>query len=619
MKTAERPAGYRKYALPLAVVLSWLAVFIPSTPVMAAPVVILNPAYGAVGTQITITGTVFDSYKGDSIHIFFDSQEITGSPLTVPATGVFTIPFVIPDATAAGQHWIRIKSEVGSTSFLTENFLIVDPVALALDVQSGPAGTDIAISGSGFRVGRTVTLYYLNNTIEQIGTETASAIGRFTHHFTIPDGPGGLHRITAANDSGNTAATEFRVLASLKLTLAAAGPGELLKAIGRGFGSRSTVSISFGTVSVTSALADDYGNLEIEFNTPNVKPGPYDVRAQDEKGNLGRALFTVTAGISVSQSSGAVGSPLTVQGIGFKAGPVTVDFDKIRVGTAVADNNGAFTSTFNVPPAGGGPHVITISDGATTRRFDFIIESNAPPVPVLFLPANGTETMAQAFFDWSDITDPSLPVVYHLEVASDNKFASLILEKTGLTDSQYTLARPEILAVDSISANYFWRVKATDGAGNESAWTAPSSFYVNAPLPPVVLQPTSGTPPGTPVLFKWQPVTSLTPPVTYALEVSTDRNFDSPALEKTGLAATEFRLPGEDELKLRRGTTYYWRVRAVDGASNRSGWSAPGSFSLGSAFTFPSWAIYTLIGIGVIIIAFLAFRAGRNTAYGLPE
>ena len=335
------------------------------------------------------------------------------------------------------------------------------------------------------------------------------------------------------------------MLASLKLTLAAAGPGELLKAIGRGFGSRSTVSISFGTVSVTSALADDYGNLEIEFNTPNVKPGPYDVRAQDEKGNLGRALFTVTAGISVSQSSGAVGSPLTVQGIGFKAGPVTVDFDKIRVGTAVADNNGAFTSTFNVPPAGGGPHVITISDGATTRRFDFIIESNAPPVPVLFLPANGTETMAQAFFDWSDITDPSLPVVYHLEVASDNKFASLILEKTGLTDSQYTLARPEILAVDSISANYFWRVKATDGAGNESS---------------------------------------------------------------------SARLPDLDS-----DTTYYWRVRAVDGASNRSGWSAPGSFSLGSAFTFPSWAIYTLIGIGVIIIAFLAFRAGRNTAYGLPQ
>ena len=52
---------------------------------------------------------------------------------------------------------------------------------------------------------------------------------------------------------------------------------------------------------------------------------------------------------------------------------------------------------------------------------------------------------------------------------------------------------------------------------------------------------------------------------------------------------------------------------AIDDAANESEWLAPGSFYVG--FTFPGWAIYTLIGIVALLVGFLAFWFGRRTAY----
>jgi hypothetical protein len=620
MKTTGFAAGCRKRLLSLAVILPLLSVLLLSIPALAAPVVVLSPASGvASGTEITITGTVFDSYKGDSVHIFFDTTEIIGSPLTVPQTGTFTIPFTIPAATTPGRHWVRIKSEAVSTSFLAENFLIIEETGIILDIVEGTVGTKVTISGTGFYAERTVTLYYYNIAGDVVGSEIASPVGRFTHSFAIPGSTGGVHRVTASNAEGNLAETEFKVLPDVTLNLSAAGPKELLNITGTGFGYRSNVDIIFGTSTVATVKTDDYGSFDTVFNVPDVKPNPYDVKAQDEVGNVDQVKFTITAGVSLSQTTGSVGSQLTIKGSGFKIGEtVTVDYDDLRVATAKTDNNGSFTATFNVPPGRAGSHVVTASDGTTTRQLAFTVESQAPQVPAMLLPSNSSETRAEAYLDWQDVTDPSLPVVYSLQLASDQNFSSTVLEKEGLPESEYALTAAEKLTADAKSAPYFWRVKAIDGAGNESEWSAPWSFYVNAPPTPALLLPASDSKPDTPIQFNWQDVTSLSPPVTYDLQLAADLDFTPVIFEKTGLTASEYLLE-EKELELERKINYYWRVKAIDSAGNGSEWSAPGSFSIRPSFSFPGWAVYTLIGIGVIIVTFLAFRLGRRTAYRPPE
>ena len=615
MKKDIRPIKTFRYLIPLALVSLLVSVFAPSAPVLAAPVITLTPNSGPTGTSVIVNGTVFDSYIGDNIRIYFDNTEMADSPFIVPDDGTFSVSFTIPAGTAPGQHWIDVRSEINSTSLLARNYFTVEEAALALDIYEGNVGTAINITGSGFHIGRPVTLYYTNMSQNQIGSEIASSIGKFTYEFFIPPSPAGLHEITAINDYNNSAEIQFNVLPELVLDVNSAASGDVINASGTGFASQSAVTIIFGSVAVTIAQADYFGSFEIDFYVPPLKPMTYDVRAQDNYGNTGVIQFTITAGANLSESIGTTGSALTVNGSGFIPGhTITVYYDDIPVATAVADNNGDFTATFTVPP-GGGSHIITVSDGTNTRNYSFSLERDPPPVPVLALPTNESMTKAEAFFDWEDVVDPSLPVTYNLEVASDPNFASVVLYKTGIEISQYLLTQNEILSAEFKDSPYFWRVKAVDGAGNESEYCEPWFFYISVPSSPTLFLPAIDTQVEFPIHFSWESAAGLSPPITYTLQIATTPDFTSPLVDNTGLSATEYLITQEEELPLEKDVTYFWRVRAVDNARNAGDWSAVGSFIFTSSGGFPGWATAILIVLGFIIAVLLAFRTGRRTAY----
>jgi len=82
--------------LALAIIVALVVAAISATPALAAPVITLSPTSGAIGTEVTVTGTNFDSYRGDDNSIFFNDVEIANSPLTVPDTGSFSVNFNIP-------------------------------------------------------------------------------------------------------------------------------------------------------------------------------------------------------------------------------------------------------------------------------------------------------------------------------------------------------------------------------------------------------------------------------------------------------------------------------------------------------------------------------------------
>jgi hypothetical protein len=333
------------------------------------------------------------------------------------------------------------------------------------------------------------------------------------------------------------------------------------------------------------------------------------------------ATFITTAGVKLSQTTGYVGMKLDVRGSGFKTGgKVTIDYDNLRVTSVTADNDGAFNTHFNIPVSNGGAHVVTVSDGEITKKFVFTVESEAPPAPALALPAVNSEARARAYLDWEDVTDPSLPVTYSLQVAADENFSSLVLEKEGLADSEYLLTEEEQLKAVERYSPYYWRVKAEDSANNLSEWSDSWLFYVNAPPPPELILPASDSQAEMPVFFYWQSVTSLSPPVTYNIQVATDLSFTSIVLEKEGLTGSDYVLSEEEDLPVTgQKFPYYWRVKATDNVNNTSDWSVVWSFYNKSPFTFPGWATYTLIGIGVIIIGFLAFWVGRRTAFRQEE
>ncbi|HEY83433.1 MAG TPA: hypothetical protein G4O01_09160 [Dehalococcoidia bacterium] len=601
----ERGSVFR--ILAAVILLNLLLVAILGTPALAAPILNISPASGAVGTTVTVVGENFDSYKGDEIFIFFDNEEIAASPVTVPETGTFSLAFNIPAAAEPGKHVIRARSGLGSTLALS-SFTVLE-AEISLNTKAGVVGTKLVIAGQGFYANRVVTFYYNNR---MLGTKTATATGEFSYSFTVPDSPAGVHQIVAKNAEGDRAGAEFEVVPAIVLSPTSGAAGEMLSVSGRGFSAKSDIAIYFRYNEVAYARSDEVGNFGgALFNVPAMPPDIYEVVAEDEDGNMAKANFAIIAGARLDKTMASVGTELTISGTGFLAGgTITIKYDEVLIAAIRADANGAFRAIFRVPPSRHGNHVIAVSDGISTRQLAFAVESEAPPAPRLLVPTDASEARAEARFDWEDVADPSPPVTYHFQIASDEDFTTIVLERKELASSEYTLSREERLQASS----YYWRVRAIDGALNEGEWSAPGAFYVAAPPAPTLLVPEVGSKADAAVYFDWEDVSSLSPPVTYHLQVASDRGFTDMVLEKKGLTDSEYALSKEEKLAaVKKEFPYYWRVRAIDDALNEGEWSAPGSFYVG--FTLPSWAIYTLIGFGAIIIGFLAFLLGRRTAY----
>ena len=174
---------------------------------------------------------------------------------------------------------------------------------------------------------------------------------------------------------------------------------------------------------------------------------------------------------------------MTIMGSGFKSNTLITITDTsagILLYPATSDATGAFSTTFE---AGGsaGQHIITASDGTDTLQVSFTMESQAPKAPALISPEVDGIAEEQAIFDWETVSDPS-GVTYTLQVATKADFtpAFMILEKTGLVASEYTLSEGQALESTKKDEPYYWRVKATDSISNEGEWSTLGSFSVGS-------------------------------------------------------------------------------------------------------------------------------------------
>jgi hypothetical protein len=464
----------------IASILALACLVLLPTPALALPEVTLSPTSGAVGTRVTVTGSGFESFSGTEVEVLFDDTELDLSPLLVDDDGTFAIEFDVPPDTEPGVTQVKVRALLGAE--IRETFIVQEP-RIDLSSSEGPVGTEVTVEGRGFYSGGNVDLYYYQDEDRvSIATEESSSIGEVTFVFSIPDSMAGEHRILVEDVIDNVDKADFEVVPTLMLSQTAGAIGDDLTVSGSGFGEKSEVTIYFDNAVVVGATTNKYGSFEVDFKVPAVESGAYRIEGEDEEDNQAEADFTVAAGASLSQDSGAVGTSLIVSGVGFKAGTiVAISYDGVDVTTAVTDGHGAFSIPFQVPASSGGNHVVRITDGSNTAECIFTMESEAPWAPALLLPEQDTKSSARVRFVWEEVDDPS-GVTYLLEVATKESFAanSIVLEKTELVGTEYTLTEEEELEPSTREAPHYWRVKAIDGAANESAWSAVGSFYVGS-------------------------------------------------------------------------------------------------------------------------------------------
>jgi hypothetical protein len=293
-----------------------------------------------------------------------------------------------------------------------------------------------------------------------------------------------------------------------------------------------------------------------------------------------------------------------------------VYFDADAVATTTTDSDGSFEATFIVPELDGGIYDVEAEDedgNLDTAKFTVTVPE--PTQPTQPTPS----------------TPPTSPTAVNLSTTSAEAGSDLIITGAGFQPAGIVTIKFDDEVLDTMAADasgiFVAVVKVPSAKAGEHTIsisdgisTEEVTFTLKAePLPiPTPLLPKMGVKAKTPVVFDWEDVDVAAEPVSYDLQVATDDDFDedSMVLEETGLIASEYATSEAESIALvDEDTVYYWRVRAVDAMDNEGEWTGAGEFYVSKPFSFPTWAIYTLLGLGGLILFAVGYWMGRRTAY----
>lgn len=445
------------------------------------PSINLNSDNGAVGSKLTVAGTGFNANE-TGIKVTYDDNLIA-TGIQSDDKGSWQTTFQVP--TCPGGAYVINAEGTTAASDVDDRLFTVTP-EISLSLNSGWVGTMVSVTGSGFGSEETNIKVIYDGLAVKTGI-AADTEGSWQSGFAIPTSKKGSHLVNAfgATTSENNAdEVIFIVSPGIKIELASGYlgdsiyPRDNLLVSGFGFDENETgIRTTFdGTAIADDITADAQGSWVASCQVPLSTKGEHTLDSSGDitsASDVADAIMVISPRIELSPTSGAVGDDIIVSGTGFSGKQVldiSYDGDPIATGLAT-DTNGSFTISFKAPKSEAGEHAVTAIDAtASIASAILTIESTPPPVPQLVSPEAGSRIgfvgKTTVVFDWSDVTDPS-GVSYTLEISLNSDFSSTMFHGEELVQSQYTLTDSEALG----KGEYYWRVNATDGAGNQSDWS----------------------------------------------------------------------------------------------------------------------------------------------------
>ena len=452
------------------------------------PSISLSTNEGTVGSNLTVTGKGFNSNES-AININYDGSPVE-TEIKAGSKGSWQSTFNVP-ASSRGEHIIDAEGTTPATEVDDQIFTVTPQINIS--PTSGWVGTVISIAGTGFGSGET----NLKVTYDGLATKTgitSDATGSWQSSFSIPTSAKGSHKIDAygaTTTEADVAEVTFTVSPGIKLELASGHLGgnihigDSLWVSGVGFEvNEAEIKITFdGTMIASGITADAKGSWSTQIEVPPSTKGEHTVDASGDTtkaSDVADTIIVISPEMEINPTSGAIGDDVIVSGTAFGGNQaLTISYDGNQVVAGSTTNaKGNFTASFKVPKSQAGDHTVTVTDAtASVASSTFSVESTPPPTPQPLSPEAGSRIgfvgKTVITFDWSDVDDPS-GICYLLEVSQSADFSGVMTHKEGLTQSQYTLTSDEALA----KGEYYWRVKAIDGAENQGDWTNGQFFKV---------------------------------------------------------------------------------------------------------------------------------------------
>jgi hypothetical protein len=361
---------------------------------------------------------------------------------------------------------------------------------------------------------------------------------------------------------------------------------------------------------------DSEGEFELSIIIPEITAGEHTITVTSDQGCEAEATFTVEPETTVSPTEAPPGDTITISGTGFgsrKDVDITlcnVDFPEV----AVTDSYGIFSISLEVPDVIDGIYYIDAEDesGNEATAIQFTVEKG------IALSASPATSSAQPGYVGMNITvsgtafkpNSQITITY---ASTPQTVATTTSDTSG--DFTATFAIPKSPAGSHI-------ITASDGTDSLEV-----TFYMESQAPdtPTLLLPLMGEKAEALTSFDWEDVSDESLPVTYTLQVATSDDFSlsSMVLVKEGLISSGYTVTEGEKLAPRsKEEPYYWRVRAVDSASNESAWSGFREFYIGSSF-LPAWSVtlfgFTISGwailwwvIGCLIAGLIGYSLGKR-------
>jgi len=474
--------------------------------------------------------------------------------------------------------------------------------SISLSPTSGRVNTILTVTGSGFTAGTFVQIdfnYSPKQYVQLMGSETT-----FSVSFKVPNVSPGTYLVRAVDGAALTliASVYFTVIsASIEIDPEDGTVDTEVEIDGADFNASEDITIEYDGDDIDIAEGDDDTDSNGDFSCiiiiPESAAGEHTITVTgDDSDATDEAEFTVEPAVSISPTEGAAGTSVTINGTGFKEDDdITISFGATEISTAIeTDSNGSFSGTFTVPTKSKDTYKVKASDGTNKESDDFTVTAGAS-----------------------------------LDTTTGNVGSSLTISGTGFIASGTIIAKygDAQIATTTTNANGAFSVTFDVPASQYGDHTITVSDGINTkqftftmesvpPEVPALLLPEDNIKVEAGVSFDWEDVEDDSG-VTYTFQIASDKGFTSIVLEKESLTDSEYTLPEETELKsAKKDAPYYWRVKALDGASNEGEWTTSRSFY--SGFQWPEmkgWLLYLLIGVGAVLIGLFGFWIGRRTAY----
>jgi hypothetical protein len=548
--------------LATCVVLSLLVAVIPASPALAAREISVDPDEGRIGDEFDVTGegfpvSYYDSEYGwvynyvDIYFVWYDEDEVDSADDLV--------------------NW-DLDDEVETYELLAD------------DVITDEYGE-----------------------FEETNLEVPD---RLRDGDEDDDVRGGTYYVCAtyAGYTKIRAAAEFTVIAGEITDFGPTrGPvGTEVDITGEEFGEREYITIRYDGSEIATDQdieTNSSGDFSCTITIPSSAAGEHTVTVSDETLSEVEVTFTVEPEMSFTPSQAPPEDTVTVTGTGYGD---RVDVDIFLGGVAVAsgetDSDGEFSITFTVPEMDEATYELLAEDedgNDDVADFTVLVGTELSVTPVTSSASPGYVGQSVTVSGKGFKANSTVTITYTSE---PQVVATLTSDAEGDFSATFNVPASEGGA---------HTITASDGTNSLQF-----AFYMErqAPEIPQPLLPEMGVKASSKTFFEWEGVEDPSG-VTYELQVATSEDFSAGSMmvELLGLTESEYTLTPEQALPSRSAEEpYFWRVRAVDGAGNASGWTL-GEFSVG--FAFPDWIIHLWWGLGVIGAIFLGYYLGKRRAY----